>query len=54
MNRTKVTLRDYVNMVELLKPQFAVSPIEEIFTDSGFKKVQRAVRHSILAYEEIQ
>lgn len=39
MNRTKVTLQDYVDMVELLKPQMAVSPIEEIFTDSGFKKV---------------
>jgi hypothetical protein len=53
MNRTKVTLEDYLNIIEILKPQMAVSPIEELASDSGNKKVQRAVRHSILAYEEV-
>ena len=30
MNRIKITLKDYCDCVELLQPQMAVSPIEDL------------------------
>ncbi len=48
MNRTKISLQDYLDAVALLKPDYAVTPIEEVdMSDTGKKKIQRAVKHSI-------
>lgn len=54
MNRTKITLADYIALIKMIKPDWAVSPIEEIdMNDVGRKKMQRAVRHSILTFEDV-
>lgn len=40
MNRTKITLKEYVDAVTLLKPDYAVTPIEEVdMSDTGKKKI---------------
>jgi hypothetical protein len=54
LNKTTVSLRDYVNCVKTLQPGWAVTPIEEINTlNDGKKKVHRAVQHSISAFNDI-
>ena len=54
MNKTIVSLRDYVECVKTLQPGWAVSPIEEIDTlKDGKKKVNRAVLHSISAFNDV-
>ena len=53
MNRHKVTVQDYIETVKLLQPDYAVSPIEEIDSDNGKKKLQRAVKHSIMLFDEL-
>jgi hypothetical protein len=41
--------------VRLLKPNLAVSPIEEMdMSDAGKKRVQRAVKHSIATLNDIK
>ena len=38
LNKTTVTLVDYVNCIKVMQPDFAVSPIEEVDTDVDGKK----------------
>jgi len=53
-NRSKVTIKDYMATARLLRPDLCVTVFEDVESEeTGKKKVQRAVRHSILAFEEI-
>jgi len=53
-NRSKVTLQDYIDTARLLKPDYCVTVIEDVESqETGKKKVQRAVKHSILAFEQM-
>jgi hypothetical protein len=54
-SRQRVTLQDYVSLVKLLQPDLAVAPLEDFDAQaSGFKKISRVVKHSILAFEDIK
>lgn len=54
MNRHRITLQDYLGLIKFLQPEFAVTPIEEVdVLANGLKKIQRAVKHSLLVYEDV-
>lgn len=52
-NRTRTTLEEYIEFVKEFRPRFAVTLIEELDTIGvGKKKIQRALKHSVLCYQD--